>query len=155
MTKKSPPPLTNDQEAAILLLRYHNPRPKRTAATYMKLQDIAASLGLAYTQVRRVCDRSKVEKKKAEKARGEERRLNPEMIAYLTAQSTLQAWAGMTLKERCVLFHRRYIHKRIGPSTLCRLYRQHGIKRKVITRYKAAADSKIQEMLEWQEDSWK
>ena len=42
----------------------------------------------------------------------------------------------MTLKERCVLFHRCFPDKLIAPMVLCRLYRKHGIRRKVIRKKK-------------------
>ena len=51
-------------------------------------------------------------------------------------EATLRQWAGKTLAERCVLYHRRFSHKKLSPSALCRFYRAHRIKRKVIVKYK-------------------
>ena len=43
----------------------------------------------------------------------------------------------------------------MAAMTLCRLYREHGITRKAIARYKGAKEDKVEEYLEWQEQSWK
>lgn len=42
----------------------------------------------------------------------------------------------------------------MSAMKLCRLYRQHRITRKVITHWKGCSESKIDEYLEWQDDSW-
>ena len=43
---------------------------------------------------------------------------------------TLEEWSGIPMKQRTVLFHRRFPDKRIAVTTLRRLYLRHGIRRK-------------------------
>ena len=50
----------------------------------------------------------------------------------MTNDETLKAWAGYTIDERVVLFHRRFPHKVISAVGLWRFYRAHGIKRKQV-----------------------
>ena len=49
---------------------------------------------------------------------------------------TLKFWAGRTLKERVILFHRKFPNKRIAVTSLRRLYQQKKIKRKVVRQEK-------------------
>ena len=49
-------------------------------------------------------------------------------------------WAGLTLKERCKLFHRKFTNKIIAPMTLWRLYKKNGIKRKAVRKAKTLPD---------------
>ena len=39
-------------------------------------------------------------------------------IGYLLSEQTLQEWAAKTLKERCILFHRRFPEVSISKSYL-------------------------------------
>ena len=54
-------------------------------------------------------------------------------IGYLLSEQTLQEWAARTLKERCVLFHRRFPEVSISKSSLQKIYKENKVKRKVIT----------------------
>ena len=49
---------------------------------------------------------------------------------------TLEQWSGMPMKQRTVLFHRRFPDKRIAITTLRRLYLRHGIRRKKVRQEK-------------------
>ena len=60
------------------------------------------------------------------------KKLEQEHIDFLTNKDTLQLWAGKTLKQRTVLFHRMFPNKRIAMNSLRRLYLKHGIKRKKV-----------------------
>ena len=53
-------------------------------------------------------------------------------IGYLLSEQTLQEWAAKTLKERCVLFHRRFPEVSISRSYLHKIYQQNKVKRKAI-----------------------
>jgi hypothetical protein len=63
-------------------------------------------------------------------------KLSQEHIEFLTSYSTLEKWAGWTLKWRTKLFHRIFPDKRIAVTTLRRLYLKHGIKRKKVRQEK-------------------
>ena len=53
-------------------------------------------------------------------------------IDFLTSQATLELWAGRSIKERVILFHRKFADKVISPTGLLRLYRRCGIRRKKV-----------------------
>ena len=58
------------------------------------------------------------------------RKLGPEHVDFLTSLHTLEQWSGLTMRQRTVLFHRRFPDKRIAVTSLRRLYLRHGIRRK-------------------------
>ena len=49
---------------------------------------------------------------------------------------TLEQWAGLTMKQRTVLFHRQFTDKRVAVTSLRRLYLKHGVKRKRVRQEK-------------------
>jgi len=149
MVKKNPPRLTADQKQAILLLRYRTTRPERTAPSYLALKPISTILHLPFNQVKRVCQRTTLKKKVRKSKVQLARQLQEEHDSFLTAPATLKLWAGKTLLQRSILFHRHFPAKFISATSLCRLYKKHKIKRKVITRFKGATEDKIMEMLQW------
>ena len=65
------------------------------------------------------------------------RKLGPEHVGFLTSLHTLEQWSGLTMKQRTVLFHRRFPDKRIAVTSLRRLYLRHGIRRKRVRLEKA------------------
>ena len=58
------------------------------------------------------------------------------MISFLTSQETLEKQVGRSLNERCVLFHRQFSLMKISTWKLAQIYKQHGIKKKVIKHTK-------------------
>ena len=60
------------------------------------------------------------------------RKLGPEHLNFLTSLHTLEQWSGLTMKQRTVLFHRRFTDKRIAVTSLRRLYLRHGIRCKKV-----------------------
>ena len=60
------------------------------------------------------------------------RKLGPEHVKFLTSLHTLEQWSGLTMKQRTVLFHRRFTDKRIAVTSLRRLYLRHGIRCKKV-----------------------
>ena len=55
-----------------------------------------------------------------------------EQEAFLTAQSTLTKWAGLTLTERCGKFKEHFRDTKLNVYKLRQIYKKHGIKRKTI-----------------------
>ena len=45
-------------------------------------------------------------------------------------------WAGLTMKERVILFHRQFMNKKIAITSLRRLYLNNKVKRKKIRQHK-------------------
>ena len=89
------------------------------------------------------------------------RKLEEEHVAFLLNERVLEQWAGKTMKERTVLFHRRFPDKRIAVTSLRRLYLKHKIRRKRVRHEKvlppglraqyAAKCSELLAELEWAE----
>ena len=71
-------------------------------------------------------------KKKPDKSR----ELDQLHVDFLTNPETLRVWAGRSMKERAILFHRKFPNKRIAVTSLRRLYLRKGIKRKVVRQEK-------------------
>ena len=57
----------------------------------------------------------------------------------------MRTWAGLTLKQRSVLFHRKFPEAKITPNILQRLYAKHQIRRKVVRMVKVAPPSKSED----------
>jgi hypothetical protein len=60
----------------------------------------------------------------------------PEHVEYLISEKTLEKYAGKTLEQRALIFHRKNPELKITKSQLWHLYRKNGIKRKVIRKIK-------------------
>jgi hypothetical protein len=78
--------------------------------------------------------------------------LTQEHINYVLADTTMELWVGLSLKERCRWFKNRFPHAGITPSSLGRLYKQHGIKKKVICRNKRMPGPEQHKMMEQRAD---
>ena len=86
---------------------------------------------MTYNQVQHIC-RTALRPTKTLSDDKLVRQLGPEHVQYLTSMHTLERWAGLTMKQRTVLFHRRFTDKRIAVTSLRRLYLRHGIRRKKV-----------------------
>ncbi len=60
------------------------------------------------------------------------RKISSEHVQFLTSLHTLEQWSGLTMRQRTVLFHRRFTDKRIAVTSLRRLYLRHGIRCKKV-----------------------
>ena len=60
------------------------------------------------------------------------RKLEQEHVDFLLSEDTLKKWAGFTMKERVILFHRRFMNKKIAITSLRRLYLNNKVKRKKV-----------------------
>ena len=86
---------------------------------------------MPYNQVQHIC-RKAVQGERPVTSEQRVRRLGPEHVAFLTSMHTLEQWAGLTMRQRAVLFHRRFPDKRIAVTSLRRLYLRHGIRCKKV-----------------------
>jgi hypothetical protein len=97
---------------------------------------IAKVLDLPYNSVQHLCTQ-------ALKASGQHRAarstkiLDKSQIEYLTSLQTLERMAGKTIKERVLMFERRFPGKKLSITSLRRLYLKYGIKRKKVRLEKA------------------
>ena len=116
---------------AVLLLRFRSSRPTAKSAKYVPYARIAQALGITYNEVQHICRRA-VRPDAPLKPEQQVRKLDQEHVAFLTSMHTLEQWAGLTMKQRAVLFHRRFPDRRIAVTSLRRLYLRHGIRRKKV-----------------------
>ena len=86
---------------------------------------------MTYNQVQHIC-RTTFRPIKTLNSEKLLRKLDPEHLNFLTSMHTLEQWSGITMKQRTVLFHRRFPDKRIAITTLRRLYLRHGIRCKKV-----------------------
>ena len=75
--------------------------------------------------------------------------LSQEHIDFLTDQQTLTRWAGKSLWERCILFHRHFGSHRINPTLLRKVYQVHKIKSKKVKQVKLIKPDKELEYENW------
>ncbi len=115
----------------MLLLRFRCTRPTLGAHKYAAYSTIAQGLLMTYNQVQHICRTALIPTKTLS---GDKlvRKIGPEHVQYLTSMQTLEQWSGLTMKQRTVLFHRRFTDKRIAVTSLRRLYLRHGIRRKKV-----------------------
>ena len=129
-------PLIKQQvRAAVLLARFKTESPHKKSAAYCRIIDISKALSVPYSSVQHIC-RSALKRISPAKRDTESRRLEQQHLEFLLSQETLRLWAGFTLKQRCKLFHRYFINKKIAVTSLRRLYLKHGIKRKAVRQEK-------------------
>ena len=64
------------------------------------------------------------------------KKVTPEMLEWISSVETLEKHVGMTLAERAVMLHRKFPETRITESALSRLFKEQGVKKKVILKKK-------------------
>jgi hypothetical protein len=116
---------------AALLLRFRTTKPKASTRKYVAYSTIAKILGIRYNTVQHLC-RHALKPVKEITPEKMVRVLSKEHIDFLLHLRTLELWSGKTLKQRTVLFHRKFTDKRIAVTSLRKLYVKHGIKRKKV-----------------------
>ena len=121
---------------AVLLLRFRCTRPTPATHKHAAYGTIARGLSMPYNQVQHIC-RAALRPARPLDSKRLVRKLGQEHIDFLTSLRTLEEWAGLTMKQRTVLFHRRFTDKRIAVTSLRRLYLRHGIRCKKVRLEKA------------------
>ena len=53
-------------------------------------------------------------------------------IDYIVNEETLKLWTGLSIKDRCIHFHRKYPEIKMSASMLSQIYKNHGIKKRAI-----------------------
>ena len=62
------------------------------------------------------------------------------MKKLATSESTLRQQVGKSLEERCVLLHRAKPEIKIKRTTLAAIYKEHGVRKKVVVKKKVVPD---------------
>jgi len=120
---------------AVLLLRFRCTRPTAKSAKYAAYARIAQALGITYNEVQHICRRA-LKPSAPVSFDKQVRQLGEEHVAFLLNERVLEQWSGKTMKERTVLFHRRFPDKRIAVTSLRRLYLKHTVRRKRVRHEK-------------------
>jgi hypothetical protein len=68
-------------------------------------------------------------------------KLEEPQLKFLMSEETLRLWSALTLKERVVLFHRKFPNKRVSTEGLRRLYLKHRVKNKQVVQRKGMPQS--------------
>ena len=114
----------------VLLLRFRDTLPTPTSHKFFSYNTIAKAVGVPYNTVQHLC-RHALQPTKKQSLFKRIHELSQEHRDFLLKPLTLKQWAGLTLQERTVLFHRRFTDKRISTTSL-----RNGVRRKKVRQVK-------------------
>ena len=131
--------MTSEKKSALstaaLLIRFRTTQPTKTSWKFATYRTIAMAFNLTQNEVQHIC-RKALKPKKTLTSKQIVRKLDQEHIDFLINPVTLERWAGLTMMQRTVYFHRKFTNKRIAVTSLRRLYLKHGIKSKKVRQEK-------------------
>ena len=113
-------------KTATLLIRFRSTKPTVKSKKYVSYRNIAKTLNLTKNEVQYICSKALKPKKSLTKKQPV-RKLDQEHIDFLLDPHVLEKWAGRTMKQRTIMFHRKFTDKRIAVTSLRRLYLRNGI----------------------------
>ena len=119
----------------VLLLRFRDTLPTPTSRKFFSYSTIAKVVNTPYSTVQHLC-RHALQPTNKQSLFKRIHELSQEHRDFLLEPLTLKQWAGLTLQERTVLFHRRFPDKRISTTSLRRLYLRNGVRRKKVRQVK-------------------
>ena len=140
----------------VCLCRYQTNRPSAKSPTFLSLPIISSLVGCSTSSIRNICiwqcqdvqTLNQIDSYIARsslnllaKKRDRRRKVTVALRKAATCENTLRKMAGKTLTERCVLLHRMMPDIRIKRTTLSKLYKDNGIKKKVIKKVKRVPQS--------------
>ena len=101
--------LKDEKRRLAQILRFGPPGLRTAESVFAKFLDIAKILHISYSEARAltIIAPSLMNISPA-RERSRRSKFAAHHIGYLLSERTLQEWAAKTLKERCVLFHRRF-----------------------------------------------
>ena len=132
--------LQNQLRQAALMLRFRTAQPTSKSHKYLSYRDISQTLNLTQYEVQYICRKSL----KPETILSPKKilyKLEQEHFDFLLNHRTLELWAGLTMKERALRFHRKFTDKRVSITSLRRLYLKNGIKRKRVRQEKKLTEA--------------
>ena len=86
--------------------------------------------------------------KKALSAEKKVRILDQEHYDFLLNPRILERWAGFTMKQRTIMFHRQFTDKRIAVTSLRRLYLRNGVRCKKVRQEKVMPEQTRQNFIQ-------
>ena len=117
------------------MLRYGPTKDQRKPTAVHSFVVIARALCLPYNLVQHICRFKPVPERK-KKFKSAVWQLEEQQLNFLFSEETLKLWSALTLKERVILFHRKFPHKRVSVTGLRRLYKKNKIKCKQVVQRK-------------------
>ena len=151
----------------MIILKYHKLVDSLDHPSFVPLSVIGKVFGIDGSSVRRLMikrfeemkrEKMMTRKKKKEiealpiRKRYGMRFLSAEHIEYLLDPDTLHSWIGLSLKQRCLMFHRHFGNHRINATLLRNFYREHKIRKKKIKWVKHINPDKEAEYEQWRLD---
>lgn len=131
----------HDMLSLVLLLRYGKLSPVSGDRPILNLVTVARVTRLSPDMVTRMIKKYLSHGDTGDKMVTRHwRKLLPHHIGFLTSSQTLQEWAPLSLKERSIMFHRRFPETVASPTTIAKVYRRHKITFKQIKRGKRHID---------------
>ena len=110
-----------DLQKACFLIRYRTAQPTIESRKYASYKTIASILKLTQNEVQHICRKAFIPKRALTSIQ-RVRKLDQEHKDFLINPKTLERWAGLTMNQRTVYFHRQFTNKRIAVTSLRRLY---------------------------------
>ena len=120
---------------AVLLIRYRTTTPTSKSKKYVSYKRIASTLNLTENEVQHICRKALMPTRKLS-ADMKVRMLDQAHYDFLLNPRILERWAGLTMKQRTIMFHRQFTDKRIAVTSLRRLYLRNGIRCKKVRQEK-------------------
>ena len=74
--------------------------------------------------------------------------LDQEHYDFLLNPRILERWAGFTMKQRTIMFHRQFTDKRIAVTSLRRLYLKNGVRSKKVRQEKVMPEQTRQNFVQ-------
>ena len=59
--------------------------------------------------------------------------ITDEEVEYITSQDTQYNQAILSIEKRCIMFHRRFTHRRIKKQVMTKVMKQAGMRKKKVT----------------------
>ena len=126
--------LKDEKRRLAQTLRFGPPSLRAADTVFAKFIDIAKILDISYSEARALTIIAHSIMHISHPREGSHRsKFAADHIGYILSEQTLQEWAARTLKERCVLFHRRFPEVSISKSSLQKIYKENKVKQKAIT----------------------
>ena len=130
--------IPDDELVSVLPLLYYGTKHFDSNSPHnIHLKTIAQQLKVSSSKLKCILNKLQFDKDIENITKvGRKRKLKQEHLEYLGSSDTLNRWAGYSLKERALFFHRQFPDTKISKTLLWRTYKLFNIKFKVIRQEK-------------------
>ena len=137
----------SELRTAVLLIRYRSTTPSSKSTKYVSYKRIASVLNLTENEVQHICRKALMPTRKLS-VDMKVRMLDQEHYEFLLNPRILERWAGLTMKQRTIMFHRQFTDKRIAVTSLRRLYLKNGVRSKKVRQEKVMPEQTRQNFVQ-------